>query len=210
MGKRREILTLKGRDREPTIAAVEATVRGDFRNAIVASTPGGIEAQEKAGQTALVSSTDMPISLQPSREAFEALGFKFGEKIDELFVKAELPAGWKREATDHSMHSNILDAKGRKRVGVFYKAAFYDRKANAHLNNRFRMTKSHYEGEAKRPEKGGSVSAMVKDESTGEILFTSKPYTYQDWAAEDMAEHEVTLWMNEHYPQWDDPTKWWD
>jgi hypothetical protein len=66
------------------------------------------------------------------------------------------------------------------------------------------------DGEAAHPKKGDFVSAMAKDESTGEILFTSKPYPYQDWAAEDVAEHEVMLWMNEHYPQWNDPTKWWD
>jgi hypothetical protein len=74
----------------------------------------------------------MPGDMKPSREAFEAVGFKFGDKIDDLFLSAELPEGWTREATDHDMWSKILDADGVERVSVFYKAAFYDRCAFAH------------------------------------------------------------------------------
>jgi hypothetical protein len=112
-------------------AALSALARGDIDNFVVASTPGGIEAQEKAGQTALVQSSDMPLDLSPNREAYEALGFTFGEKIDDLFQKATLPAGWTRKATSHDMHSEILDEQGRKRISIFYKAAFYDRRADA-------------------------------------------------------------------------------
>ena len=112
-------------------AALSALVNGNITNAIVASTPGGIEAQEKAGQLALVASTDMPKELD--RAAFEALGFTFGEPVDELFVTATLPPGWKRQATDHSMWSKIVDEQGRERVAIFYKAAFYDRRAHARI-----------------------------------------------------------------------------
>lgn len=115
------------------LAALSAYADGDIENAMVASTPGGIEAQEKRGQTALVASTDMPIKLSPTREAFEALGFKFGEPIDELFMEATLPTGWTREASDHSMYSYISDETGKRRIEIFYKAAFYDRRANAYI-----------------------------------------------------------------------------
>lgn len=114
-------------------AAISALAKGDIDNFNVASRPGGIEAQEKAGQSALVTSTDMPLDLSPSREAFEALGFTFGEKIDDVFQRATLPTGWTRAATEHSMHSNILDETGKIRASVFYKAAFYDRRANAYI-----------------------------------------------------------------------------
>lgn len=114
-------------------AALSALAKGDFENFIVASKPGGIEAQEKAGQGALVASTNMPLELTPSKEAFEALGFTFGEKIDDVFQHATLPPGWTRAATAHSMHSEIRDETGKVRVGVFYKAAFYDRRADAYI-----------------------------------------------------------------------------
>lgn len=114
-------------------AALDALLKGDLKNYETASRPGGIEAQEKAGQQELVASTNMPKELQPNQEAFEALGFVFGEPIDEIFVSATLPKGWTRAATDHSMHSDILDETGKARVHVFYKAAFYDRRANTYI-----------------------------------------------------------------------------
>ncbi|MEV4179894.1 hypothetical protein AB0J28_00425 [Streptosporangium canum] len=98
--------------------------------------PGGssaaIERQERQGQTELLNSTVIPTTLNSgSEEELTALGFKLGDQVsgDRLFRHAELPAGWKREGTDHAMWSYIVDDLGRRRCSVFYKAAFYDRDA---------------------------------------------------------------------------------
>lgn len=93
---------------------------------------GYIEGLEKQGQQQLVHSDRLPVKLNFSKEEdFLAAGFTFGEPDpqDPLFRPATLPQGWKRERTDHSMWSQIVDHKGRKRVSIFYKAAFYDRDA---------------------------------------------------------------------------------
>ncbi len=120
-----------------TPAAIGALARGNLANFIVASTPGGIEAQEKAGQQELVQSDKLPTEiLYSSQEDFEALGFVFGEEVkgDPLFRHATLPEGWKREASDHDMWSYIVDENGVRRVSIFYKAAFYDRGAHMSLD----------------------------------------------------------------------------
>lgn len=93
-----------------------------------------IRAQEKRGQRQLVNSDRLP-KAREGDEPYIALGFTFGEfdRDDPLFRPATLPPGWKREASDHNMWSYIVDQHGRRRVGVFYKAAFYDRKADMHL-----------------------------------------------------------------------------
>jgi hypothetical protein len=99
---------------------------------------GGIEAQEAQGQRELVASTVLPFPGWNSSDAdFEALGFTFGEKVpgDDLFREATLPDGWTRAGTGHAMHSDVLDERGIARVGVFYKAAFYDRRADMHIIN---------------------------------------------------------------------------
>ncbi|MCM8548945.1 hypothetical protein [Streptomyces sp. STCH 565 A] len=98
--------------------------------------PGeAIEAQEKAGQSQLVHSDQLPTTMHNDQAAFEALGFTFGDAdaSDPLFRPATLPDGWKREASDHSMWSHIVDDLGRRRVSIFYKAAFYDRRADMGL-----------------------------------------------------------------------------
>jgi hypothetical protein len=105
-------------------------------------TDGLIEGMEARGQRQLVNSDQLPTQIEHgTRAEFEAVGFVFGEpnKSDPLFTPTMLPEGWKREGTDHSMHSNVVDPLGRTRVSVFYKAAFYDRRAGMSL-----MTPSGY------------------------------------------------------------------
>jgi hypothetical protein len=109
---------------------------------LAASTgPGGsgqaIDDQERAGQAQVVNSEQLPADLNGDDQAdFEALGFTFGEADpgDPLFRPATLPEGWTREASDHHMWSYVVDQLRRRRVAVFYKAAFYDRRAFMRLN----------------------------------------------------------------------------
>lgn len=87
---------------------------------------------EARRQRQLVHSDRLPVKLNRGSDAdFIAVGFSFGEpdKDDPLFRPATLPDGWSREGSDHSMWSYIVDANGRQRVSIFYKAAFYDRDA---------------------------------------------------------------------------------
>ncbi len=58
------------------------------------------------------------------------MGIEFLQEADDLFVFAILPDGWKKQATDHDMHSELIDDKGVVRARIFYKAAFYDRSAS--------------------------------------------------------------------------------
>jgi hypothetical protein len=93
-----------------------------------------IDAMEAEGQRQLVASCDLPTKGSEDPE-FLRLGFTFGEPHahDPLFRPATLPKGWRKQGTDHSMHVKIVDELGRERVGVFYKAAFYDRRADMRL-----------------------------------------------------------------------------
>jgi hypothetical protein len=114
-----------------TAASLAALLGGDLKNFAVASTPGGIEAQEAQGQQTLVNSDILPKD-SPWNQ-LEAMGIKRGKDVDDLFVSVELPEGWKKVATDHSMWSELQDASGKVVASIFYKAAFYDRKAHLSL-----------------------------------------------------------------------------
>lgn len=96
-----------------------------------------IRAQERAGKAQLVHSDRLPTDLSSDDQTdFEALGFTFGEPdlADPLFRPVTLPDGWSKTGSDHDMWSYVLDQHGRRRVAVFYKAAFYDRRAFMRLN----------------------------------------------------------------------------
>jgi hypothetical protein len=98
---------------------------------------GYIEGMEAAGQRQLVSSASLPTKTGGNDPAFLALGFTFGvpDTSDSLFRAATLPDGWTKRGSDHAMWSYILDEHGRQRVSIFYKAAFYDRRAFMRLDS---------------------------------------------------------------------------
>ena len=101
---------------------------------------GSIERMEAQGQRQIVNSTVLPTRINHgSEDELTALGFKLGDKVDgdPLFRHADLPPGWKRQGSDHSMWSHIVDDLGRKRINIFYKAAFYDRDAFIGVNSVF-------------------------------------------------------------------------
>lgn len=92
---------------------------------------------ETDGQRQLVHSDRLPVDLNGGKDDdYLALGFTFGEPDpgDPMFRPATLPDGWRRESSDHAMWSYLVDANGRRRVAVFYKAAFYDRRAHMNIN----------------------------------------------------------------------------
>jgi len=130
---------------------------------------GAIYAAEAAGQKELVESDSLPAKCRDD-VILESWGFKFGEpfKDDPLFRPAQMPEGWKKEATDHDMHSNILDRQGRVRIGIFYKAAFYDRRADMNVKPRY-DTESEFHNEEVGD--ASDVTEQVWDRQTGKMLF---------------------------------------
>jgi hypothetical protein len=123
-----------------TPAALSALLAGRTDDYAAASTPGGIEAMEAAGQRQLVAHAGrLPIrgttDRLDQRAKWEAAGFRFAEPIVEpgrptVFVACTFPPGWRLVPTDHAMWSDVLDPTGAKRAAVFFKAAFYDYSAH--------------------------------------------------------------------------------
>jgi hypothetical protein len=203
-----------------TPAALAAAARGDFHNAMIAATPGGIEAQEAAEQQKAVAAQRMPkegtspdqkrlrVGNCFDREVWESLGFTFGDDYDDIFVNAAFPAGWKLKPTDHSMWNDLLDAKGRKRAAMFYKGAFYDRSAHIHLARRFNV--NGYHGCEDR--KATSHAVVVEDCGTVIESFGLVPSEYSDgnYAARKALEEKAKAWLTERYPEWENPLAYWD
>jgi hypothetical protein len=189
-----------------TPAAIAAFAKGDMDNFVVASTPGGIEAQEAAGQAALVGAANkLPKDLGyggVTREQIAAAwGVVFGTDADDIFVNVTLPAGWSIKATDHSMHSDLLDSSGSRRAGIFYKAAFYDRSAHLSLNRRFVVDCDYAEP---------TQTYIVKDSKTGTTLHVAGTAGYRDWSAQDAASNAADNWLMAKYPDFKNPLAYWD
>jgi hypothetical protein len=171
---------------------------------------GAIEAQESQGQRSFVNSETLPTKIDPTaKQTLEEAGVKFGEVVpeDELFQFVDLPEGWKKVRTDHSMWSKLLDEKDRERAQIFYKAAFYDRSSQLHLSCRYGVRQDY----TRRDEEGVAV-ALVTD--CGQTIHTTEPIPLKDkdrpWEEGDQAASLGTAWLDEHYPDWENPGAYWD
>ena len=189
-------------DTRITPAALSALVAGDMDNFLVALMHGGIEAQEKRGQSALVNSAMLPVQAQ--WDQLTQIGIVRGDPVDDLFVNVTLPAGWTKRATEHDMWSDLLDEQGRKRAAIFYKAAFYDRSAHMTLNRRY----SAYQRPVNDGDFSGPRHGIVLDQDTV-IWQTEQQVAYKDWPAMDAVEKQANAWLDKRYPDWRNPLAYW-
>ncbi len=186
-----------------TPAALKALVAGDLENFVAASTPGGIEAQEARGQQTLCQSSQLPIEMLHgcTKEGLESLGVAFKNVADDLFWNVTLPTGWNLQPSDHSMWNSLVDDKGRTRARIFYKAAFYDRKAHISLSSRYQMDSYHDISK-------GVYAVVILD---GEkVLYEAGQYEDRDYTEQDRLRVIATEWMKQNYPDYENPLAYWD
>ena len=178
-------------------AAWDALSKGDFKNAVIAATPGGIEAQESDGQKEFVANETLP--QECPREELEQLGFIFGENNDDIFIRVQFPIGWSKQPTDHSMWSDLIDNNGRKRGLIFYKAAFFDRSAHMRLHPRYSFT-------SERNDDYDIIAYIVTD--CGKEIHRIDGY----WKFRDASFHNnlAVEWLNRHFPDWESKLAYWD
>jgi hypothetical protein len=186
-----------------TPAALGALAKGDLANAVAAMTPGGIEAQESAGQRALTSNfLTLPIDMD--RQAGEAFGFVYGDAEDDLFVQVTPPEGWNLRASDHAMWSYVHDAQGVQRASIFYKAAFYDRRAGGHWDARYAVEREHGDDHV-------YTAFKAVDRATGETLFREELSDGEgsDYSVYSLVDQRISDLLTERFPDWRNPVAYW-
>lgn len=192
-----------------TPAVIAALLGGDFENAMIAATPGGIERQEKAGQTEFVNRSTLPKNC-PSVD-LQKLGFQFHDDVDKIFVNVTMPTGWYKQADNHSMWSGLYDDKGRRRASIFYKAAFYDRSAHMSLVCRYSVGLFSGEPPAREDYDSNVRYFVALDNATNEIIFKTESFDFSLGCAErDEFSKLVETWLDTNFPFWHDATAHWD
>jgi len=113
------------------------------------------------------------------------------------------------------MCSILYDNKGRKRASIFYKAAFYDTRADISTIQRFTaeyIPEDNWKGGLTYQERDkGKWAGIVKDQD--EIIWQTEWETKKnkyDHFLTDRLRTAAANWLNEHYPDWNDATKYWD
>ena len=167
-----------------------------------------IEHVEAEGQQKIINMVTLPKEMTPDREEWERLGFTFCDiPGDDVLWQATLPEGWSIKATSHSMWSDIIDNKGRKRGSIFYKASFYDRKGSMRLRPRYEI-KRVYSDDTESLSEVYFGSEEEKIFVAGQI---DESVSYADQLEQSMRLHEIAFaYAKEHYPEWQSATAYWD
>ena len=175
--------------------------------AAVVGTSNAIEGQEAFGQRSFVQSETLPVDGvgEEQKKVLEAAGCKFLGQVedDSLFQFVQLPPGWRKEATEHSMWSRLLDDRGRERAVIFYKAAFYDRRASIHLKTRFRVRKNYDRKEV--------IEVSAFDGETAIHSLTSPiPESGDEYDSTLALEKQAETWLTERWPEWRSVGAYWE
>ena len=185
----------------------EDALDGFMRALTTGSSSIAILGQEADGQKSFVGRDVLPTDMRENAETVLKLaGVEFLGVVedDPLFQYVKLPKGWRKTGTGHSMWSDLLDAKGRKRASIFYKAAFYDRSAFIGVNLRYGI-RIDYD----RLEKEKVAVAMVTDGDTP--IHTTEPIEGEDsYHTQDEARMQAKVWLDVNYPDWQNPSAYWD
>lgn len=174
---------------DPMLALAEAMIFGSSRS---------IEMQESRGQKELVESQVLPT------EGLDKIhGIVIGDKVpgDPMFTYVTLPEGWKKESTDHSMWSSLVDDKGRVRASIFYKAAFYDRSAFIRPTVRYGID-CYVPGEGKEK--------IVSVTDCGKPIHEIGRYTGYEYSVQDALRDRAKEYLDQTYPGWNDANAYWD
>jgi hypothetical protein len=187
---------------------------GMLLDAMAGGPDNAIERMEAAGQAELCMSDVLPSrGIEKVREMIESAGGSIGSLVhgDTIFVNVTLPAGWKKRSTDHSMWSELIDDKGRRRAGIFYKAAFYDRSAHISPDRRFSYDLYSHEITA-----DGELTANITDACglveyaiTRKIDMNDEERSRQ-YKLRDRVGNELRVWLSENWPNWQDCSAYWD
>ena len=171
-----------------------------------------IEIQERTGQSELVNSDTLPTNMtSEAKTILESYGVRFLGDVegDNLFQYVDLPHGWTKRETGHSIHSELLDGKGRKRAKIFYKAAFYDRSAGLHISRRF-----HFHIDWDKLELGMAESVVVDAGNeiyrTDAVSFDINDESSNQYKLADVADNLAQAWLADNYPNWKDASAYWD
>lgn len=227
MRKKAPVKTDNGQEKLKRVAEV-------FVDAFVVGGPNAIDLQEFQGQSSLVVSDTLPASLwsgpagfmsyednqQIARTALESWSIKFLGPVpgDPIFQFVQLPTGWGKVPTNHSMLSMLVDDQGRERARIIYKAAYYDRHADLVLQSRYGIHESCYDMKWVRSEDEELFEAYVTD---GGVVFNGHRVIYTSdvvvlegdrqarYRATREAMKQAEEWLTANYPEFQNPTAYW-
>jgi len=219
---------------------IKNTASGSADNLIHYMLGGTVEQQEEQGRNELIIADQLPKTNndfdRSALEIYKKIGVEIVEdnNNDDLFFSVKLPKGWSKKCTGHNLWTDLLDDKGRKRACIFYKAAFYDRKAFINFEKKITMKVdrlgfinndySQEEGSLNYISNKTPFCGVIKD-FDGKILFktdeircdieltkkgfTTDEYKMESYKIKNKLREECLEWLKIKFPDWEKEEAYW-
>lgn len=185
------------------------------KNSITAADFTGLfdSIQDMEDQKSFVKDNTLPTFISccgnyNAKEILEAAGMKFLGTVpgNPIFQCVELPAGWQKVSTDHTMWFKLLDECGRERGNIFFRSSLFGRKALMTLVKRYEVV-IDYDLSIKE---GALVSSVV---DCGKVIHTNDPVPLGNHGRIEITtqmEQLIYRWLDENFPKWQNPGAYWD
>jgi hypothetical protein len=190
---------------------------------LLANTPEGIVAGERAGGRALLADAKLPFKGLHSpelRASLEALGFQFGAECGgrstdtgaSMYIECKLPQGWRKGSDPNDYYgrsSYLFDEQGRKRASMFTKETSYDRYASITFLRRYTVKDLYVnkDGEEVEYRESTDIRVVLAD---GGVPFQKQSTVPRDgYKALETRHTEARAALLKLYPQADDPFAYW-
>jgi len=158
---------------------------------------------QPSAEAEVAGNTTVPSDMGEHRKAFALMGLSFGELVegDPTRIHCELPNGWTKEPIGPFVY--LMDQNGRKRGMIFRKYAgttIHQMLAMKRLS----LLVGH--------NNNGLAYAHVRDGDTV-IHSVGVPIPgphHNALQAKESAERQALQWLQDTFPEWEDPTAYWD
>jgi hypothetical protein len=154
---------------------------------------------------------ELPIAFIPNAESFKKLGFELDLNYkNKNFCNAQLPEGWHEFRNEKDGSKYILDEDFSIRAIINTRFGFDGRKGSVRLLCRYQITT--YEIDKDKEE----YMVSLVDTKTNEILYSEHYSTLEadklfgKFIIEDLNTKKIVRFAQEHYPDYMDPTCYWD
>ena len=143
----------------------------------------------------------VPCKKLPSTRSFMKLGFSFRVIPNSELCLATLPQDWKSVAGE-DFWLYLIDEKGRQRGSYIYEPPGNNFMV---LDKRFDIFPEYDPDDSTKK----FTYIFVRDRTNNIILFSERCET-EDFVEKNRQINKARDYLNVHYPDWENPTKYWD
>lgn len=145
----------------------------------------------------------LPKRMEPNQAAFEKVGFVFKDIGHRVFYEVVLPEGWKYDGWD------IKDQHGIIRVWIKVNSNLDYQDGRMKLYVRYHIDEEWFKDKSSQVYK--TIQVVVQDRQNDDsVIWTAGECDFQATAEQEQFYQEAKKYLKENFPDYEDPTEYWE